>query len=94
MAQQLLDRLNYHKSLTSSTNAITHLSKLNPALNDSNILTHAYLASSPAIKDDEREIYMQCLKVKAMQEYEMYSEEIKRIAERKQAILLLEQEDV
>lgn len=92
MAQQLLDRLNYHKSLTSSTNAITHLSKLNPALNDSNILTHAYLASSPALADNEREIYTQCLKVKAMQEYEMYSEEIKRIAERKQAQSMLEEE--
>jgi hypothetical protein len=93
MAQQLLDRLNYHKTLTSSTNAITHLSKLNPALNESNVLTHAYLASSPAITEQEREIYAQCMKVKAMHEYEMYSEEIKRIAERKQALSLLEQED-
>jgi len=93
MAQQLLERLNYHKSLTSSTNAITSLSKLNPALNDSNVLTHAYLASSPAISEVEREIYAQCMKVKAMHEYEMYSEEIKRIAERKEALRMLEQEN-
>ncbi len=86
MAQQLLDRLNYHKSLTSSTNAINNLQKINPALNDNNILTHAYLVSNPAISEEERKIYMECLKVKAMSDYEMYSKEIERIKQRKSTL--------
>lgn len=83
-AQQLLDRLNYHKSLQSSENAIKYLNKLNSKLNDNNILTHAYLASNPAISEEERKIYLECLKVKAQTEYEIYSNEINKIKERKQ----------
>jgi hypothetical protein len=83
MAQQLLDKLNYHKSLTSSTNAITNLQRINPKLNENNILTHAYLVSNPAISDEEREIYLKCLRVKAIQDYEKFSKEIDRILERK-----------
>lgn len=75
-AQQLLDRLNYHKSMISSTNAINNLNRINTKLNDNNYLTHAYLASNPAISEEERQIYMQCLKVKAMTDYEIYSKEI------------------
>lgn len=90
MAQQLLERLNYHKSLTSSTNAINYLQKLNPTLNDNNILTHAYLVSNPAIEEDERKIYMECLKVKAMTEYEMYSKEIERIKQQREKEMIEE----
>ena len=79
MAQQLLDKLNYHKSLTSSTNAINNLQKINPKLNENNILTHAYLVSNPAISDEEREIYLKCLRVKAIQDYEKFSKEVDRI---------------
>lgn len=82
-AQQLLDRLNYHKTFTSSTNAINNLNRMNPKLNDNNILTHAYLATNPAISEEERKIYVECLKVKAMTDYEIYSKEIDRILERK-----------
>ena len=79
MAQQLLDKLNYHKSLTSSTNAINNLQKINPKLNENNILTHAYLVSNPAISDEEREIYLKCFRVKAIQDYEKFSKEVDRI---------------
>ena len=84
MAQQLLDRLNYHKSLTSSENAINNLTKLNPKLNDNNLFTHAYLVSNPAISEEERKIYMKCLKVKAQTEYEIYSKEIEQIKQRRE----------
>lgn len=83
-AQQLLDRLNYHKSFTSSTNAINNLKRMNSKLNDNNILTHAYLATNPAISEEERNIYMQCLKVKAMTDYEIYSKEIQMIETRRE----------
>ena len=83
-AQQLLNRLNYHKSFSSSTNAINNLNRINPKLNDNNILTHAYLATNPAISEEERKLYMECLKVKAMTDYEIYSKEIERIEARRE----------
>jgi hypothetical protein len=83
-AQQLLDRLNYHKSFSSSTNAINNLTRMNPKLNDNNILTHAYLATNPAISEEERKIYFECLRVKAMTDYEIYSKEIERIESRRE----------
>ena len=58
-AQQLLDRLNYHKLFSSSTNAINNLNRINPKLNDNNILTHAYLATNPVISEEERKLYME-----------------------------------
>jgi hypothetical protein len=82
-AQNLLERLNYHRYMVSSRNAINNLQKLNPRLGDENILTHAFLASNTALTEDERKIYMECLKVKAMTEYEMYKREIERIEARK-----------
>ena len=81
-AEQLLDRLNYHRSLSSSENAVKYLNNLNPKLHDNNYLTHAYLASNPAISEEERKLYMECLKVKAMTDYEIYSKEIERIEAR------------
>ena len=81
-AQKLLDRLNYHKSISSSTNAIHNLNRINPKLNDNNILIHAYLATNPAISEEERKIYMECLRVKAMTDYEIYCKEIERIEAR------------
>lgn len=78
-AQQLLNRLNYHKSISSSMNAINNLNRINQKLNDNNILTHAYLATNPAISEEERKLYMECLRIKAMTDYEIYSKEIERI---------------
>lgn len=83
-AQQLLDRLNYHKSMISSTNAINTLQRINPKLNDNNILTYANLALNPAISEEERQIYMECLRVKAQTEIDLYSKEINRILERRE----------
>lgn len=84
MAQFILDRLNYHKSIQSSENAINYLNKLNSKLNDNNILTFAYLASNEAISEEERKIYLECLKVKAQTNYEIYTREIERIKLRKE----------
>lgn len=85
MAQFILDRLNYHKSIQSSENAINYLNKLNSKLNDNNILTFAYLASNEAITEEERKIYLECLKVKAQTNYEIYTREIERIKLRRSA---------
>jgi hypothetical protein len=78
----LLDRLNYHKNINSSENAIKNLSKINKNLNESNILSLAYLANNPALSEEERNIFMKCVKLKAMQEYEMYSREINELQKR------------
>lgn len=83
-AQQLLDRLNYHKSISSSTHAISTLQRMNPKLNDNNILTYANLALNPAITEEERRIFMECLRVKAQTEIDLYSKEINRILERRE----------
>ena len=76
--------LNYHKSYFSSLNAINTLSRINPKLNDNNILTFANLVNNPAISEEERKLYMECLKVKAMTDYEIYSKEIERIEARRE----------
>lgn len=78
-AKSLLSRINYHKSITSSENAIKTLSNINPKLNDTNIYTLAYLSQNEAISDEERAIYMECFKTKAMHEYEIFSMEIEKL---------------
>lgn len=80
-ANSILDRINYHKSMNSSENALNNLSKMNKSMDASNIFALAYLANNPALNEDERRIFNECVKSKAMQEYEMYSKEIKRITE-------------
>lgn len=91
MAQNLLDKINYHKSMESSTNAIVSLQKVNPRLNEDNILTLAYLMSSPAISKEEKEIYEKCLHAKAQMVYERYKLAVDEIDERKRQRELEEQ---
>jgi len=83
-SRALLDRLNYHKNLHSSENAINNLKKLNNKLNESNVFTLAYLANNPALSEEERHTFMECVKVKASEEYEIYSREFKRILEKQE----------
>jgi hypothetical protein len=86
-SRALLNRLNYHKTLHSSENAINNLKKMNGNLNESNIFTLAYLANNPALSEEERNIFMECVKAKASEEYETYSREIQRVlANRKEDI--------
>jgi len=68
--------------MESSTNVITNLQKVNPRLNEDNILTLAYLMSSPAISKEEKEIYEKCLHAKAQMVYEQYQKAVQEIDER------------
>jgi hypothetical protein len=77
-AQSLLDRINYHKTLTSSENAIKNLHHINHKLNDNNIFALAYLSANEAISAEERKLFEECVKAKAMQRYEIYSREIEK----------------
>ena len=92
MAQNILDKINYHKSMECSTNAITNLQKVNPRLNEDNILTLAYLMSSPAISKEEREIYEKCLHTKAQMVYERYRKAVDEIDERQKSYQIVEEE--
>jgi len=92
MAQNLLDKINYHKSMECSTNAITNLQKVNPRLNEDNILTLAYLISSPAISKEEKEIYEKCLRIKAEMQYKQYEKAVQEIDERQKSYQIVEEE--
>ena len=59
-ANNLLDRLSYHRSTHSSQNIIDNLKKISPTLNETNYLTLAYL-SLHAMTNEERDVYKKCL---------------------------------
>lgn len=79
-AYSLLNKINYHKTMQSSENAINNLQKINPKFKDTNIVTLAYLTQNEALNNEEREIYMQCLREKAKQEYDFYSTAISMLS--------------
>ena len=69
---KLLSRINYHKSMQSSENAISTLKRINPKLNEMNVLTLAYLSQNEALTIEERAIYLECLKAKSKKDYETW----------------------
>lgn len=85
-AQGLLERINYHKSIQSSEIAIKNLQNINSKLTDSNIYSLAFLSQNNALSEEERKIFTECVKAKAMQEYEIYSKEIEKIRKRQEDI--------
>jgi hypothetical protein len=77
-AYSLLNRINYHKTIHSSENAVNNLKSTSPKLNEMNILTLAYLSQNDAISDEERKIFLECVKATATKEYEMWQKELSR----------------
>jgi hypothetical protein len=78
-SQSLLNRLNYHKSLNSSENAMKNLQYINPKLNELNIFALANLACNEGLSEEERKVFLECVRVKALTDYEMYSKEIAKL---------------
>ena len=68
-----LKKINYYTSLQSTDIALDNLKKLNNKLDDTNIITLAYLANNPYLNDEEREKYSNKLKEIAMNEYHIIS---------------------
>ena len=76
-SQSLLNRLNYHKSIHNSENAMKNLQYINPKLNESNIFALANLACNQALSEEERKVFLECVRVKALTDYEMYQKTLR-----------------
>ena len=79
-----LKKVNYYTSLQSTDIALDNLKKLNNKLDDTNIITLAYLANNPYLNDQERENFKKQLQIKAMIEYEKISIYVNDIIRRNQ----------
>lgn len=78
-ASAILEQIKNKKKIQNSENVIQYLQKLNKNLNSDNIVTLAYLANNELVNEEERAIFLECLKEKTRQEFELYSQEIARI---------------
>lgn len=86
-SHSLLNRLNYHKSIYNSENAMKNLQNINPKLNESNIFALANLACNEALTEQERKVFLECVRVKALTDYEIYSKEIAKLQKEKEGSL-------
>lgn len=68
-AEELLKRITYNTSMTGTDIAFDNLKRMHPSLNNDNILAMAYVASNPAIGEEDRQILTKCMKMKAEAEY-------------------------
>lgn len=64
-----IEKIKYHTSLQGSDIAFENLKKMNNKLDETNVITLAYLAMNPYLTDDERAKYSNHLKELAMKEY-------------------------
>ena len=68
-AEELLKRITYNTSITGTDIAFDNLKRIHPTLTDDNIFAMAYVASNPAIGEEDRQILTKCMKMKAEAEY-------------------------
>jgi hypothetical protein len=78
-ASAILEQIKNSKKQQNSENVLNYLQKLNKNLNSNNIVTLAYLANNPLVSEKERAIFLECLREKTRQEFELYSQEIERV---------------
>lgn len=71
-ASEILQNIKNNKKIQTTENIVNYLQRVNKNLNTNNILTLAYLANNPAITEEERNIFLECLREKSKQEYELY----------------------
>lgn len=67
--EELLKRITYNTSISGTDIAFDNLKRMHPSLTDDNILAMAYVASNPAIGEEDRQILTKCMKMKAEAEY-------------------------
>ena len=61
-SKSLLDRITYHTQVASTEIAFENLKKMHPSFTESNPVALAYMASNPAIPEEEREILKECFR--------------------------------
>lgn len=61
-SKSLLDRITYHTQIASTEIAFENLKKMHPSLTESDPFALAYMASNPAIPEEEREILKECFR--------------------------------
>jgi hypothetical protein len=75
---ELLKKLTYHKSMTSTEIAFENLKKMHPSLSESNPFAIAYMACNPALPEEERENLKKCFKLAMEIEQKKLEETISR----------------
>jgi hypothetical protein len=61
-SKSLLDRITYHTQIASTEIAFENLKKMHPSCTESDPFALAYMASNPAIPEEEREILKECFR--------------------------------
>lgn len=74
--------LEYHTTTASSEIGFENLKRLHPSLNEDNIYALAIMATNPAVPEEEREMFMQCLKLKQQKLKKEFDEVELRIKKR------------
>lgn len=66
-SKTLFEKLTYNTKMSSSKIGFENLKKLHPSLNENDIFALAYMALNPAISEEERNIFKECLKLKCQE---------------------------
>jgi len=61
-SKSLLERITYHTQTASTEIAFENLKKMHPSFNESNPIALAYMATNPAVPEEEREILKECFR--------------------------------
>jgi hypothetical protein len=61
-SKSLLERITYHTQTSSTEIGFENLRKMHPSFNESNPIALAYMATNPAIPEEEREILKECFR--------------------------------
>lgn len=80
-ARQLLE---YHTTTSSSQIGFENLKRIHPSLTEDSIYGLAIMATNPALSQEERDIFMQCLKLKQMKIKQQYDALQMRLREREE----------
>jgi hypothetical protein len=61
-SKSLLDRITYHTQISSTEIGFENLKKIHPSFTESDPIALAYMASNPAIPEEDREILKECFR--------------------------------
>jgi hypothetical protein len=63
-ANSILSKISYYKETSSSQICFENMKKIDKNFNENNFFALAYMATNPALPEEEREIFKKCLQIK------------------------------
>lgn len=66
-ANSILSKISYYKETSSSQICFENMKRIDKNFDENNFFALAYMATNPALPEEEREIFKKCLKIKLEQ---------------------------